>query len=53
MEAIKYGKPAVGLSEQEGVDCVETAYGCRGGWVTSYWDFSKTEGSMLNVDYPY
>jgi len=41
------------LSEQEGVDCVEECYGCNGGWMDYYWDFSEENGSQTARDYPY
>ena len=66
MMAIKTGNDIVRLSEQEGVDCttntqanfdklgkVYGTYGCYGGWMARYWNFSRDHGSMSNEDYPY
>ena len=67
MEMIQNGAPSITrLSEQEGVDCTSndrynlsmfgTTYGnggCNGGWMHYYWNFSRDQGSMANVDYPY
>ena len=66
MIAIKTGNDIVRLSEQEGVDCttntqanfdklgkVYGTYGCYGGWMARYWNFSRDHGSMSNEDYPY
>ena len=64
--AIEADTSAVRLSEQEGVDCTSNTtanrdkfgkwygtYGCGGGWMEYYWDFSRDNGSMLDSDYPY
>ena len=66
MIAIKTGNDVVRLSEQEGVDCttntqanfdklgkVYGTYGCYGGWMARYWNFSRDHGSMSYEDYPY
>jgi hypothetical protein len=53
MESITYNSSPVRLSEQEGVDCVTMAYGCGGGWMEYYWDFSSSQGSTTNAAYPY
>jgi len=54
MQAIKDNTTPVRLSEQEGVDCTTNTsanmnlfgttygtYGCRGGWMSRYWNFSR------------
>jgi len=36
-------KPPLRLSEQEGVDCTyPDRDGCRGGWMATYWNWTKT-----------
>ena len=47
MQAIKDQKKPVRLSEQEGVDCVDKCYGCQGGWMTYYWEWTR-EGHPTN-----
>ena len=64
--AIRDGVDAVRLSEQQGVDCTTNSdenkarfgktyntWGCEGGWMNRYWNFSREQGSMLYSDYPY
>jgi len=41
VQAIKDKKAPVRLSEQEGVDCVNKSYGCNGGWMNTYWEWTK------------
>lgn len=66
MQAIKDDADVVVLSEQEGVDCTtktdaneelfgETygTWGCGGGWMNRYWNFSRAQGSMAASEYPY
>jgi len=66
MQAIADDADTVELSKQHGVDCttntqanfdmfskVYGTYGCRGGWMKRYWNFSKDQGSMSAADYPY
>ena len=64
--AIRDGVDAVRLSEQQGVDCTTNSdenkarfgktyntWGCEGGWMNRYWNFSRDQGSMKYDDYPY
>ena len=53
MQAIKTEKPVVRLSEQEGVDCDASSYGCQGGWMSNYWQMSAEIGSQANETYKY
>ena len=54
MEAIQNGHEPVRQSEQEAVDCVDKAYGCKGGWMNYYWDWTKDNGgAQSNEAYPY
>jgi C1A family cysteine protease len=66
MQAIADDAAPINLSEQEGVDCttntqanydlfgeVYGTYGCQGGWMARYWNFSRDHGSMSAADYPY
>ena len=53
MQAIKTDKPVVRLSEQEGVDCDASSYGCQGGWMSNYWKMSAEIGSQANETYEY
>lgn len=53
MQSIKHGDAPVRLSEQQGVDCCEDSYGCRGGWMRHFWEQSARAGSLTNQDYPY
>ena len=41
VQAIKSKTKAEQLSEQEGVDCVSKSYGCSGGWMSHYWEWTK------------
>ena len=50
--AIKHG-PLYEFSEQHLVSCDKTQYGCQGGWPTLSFNFYKSEGTILNSDYPY
>ena len=53
MQAIKDDLPPVHLSEQEAIDCTTSAYGCSGGWMSSYWNYSEEHGSQAAEEYPY
>lgn len=53
MQAIKDDIPPVHISEQEAIDCTTSAYGCKGGWMSSYWKYSKESGSQSADGYPY
>ena len=52
-QSIKNGEPVVRLSEQEGVDCDTSSYGCNGGWMSNYWKMSAGIGSQPNSTYQY
>ena len=53
MEAIQNEKAPERLSEQEAVDCARTAdsQGCNGGWMSDYWDYTKS-GARSYDNYP-
>ena len=53
MQSIKNDEPVVRLSEQEGVDCDASSYGCNGGWMSNYWKMSAAIGSQSNETYQY
>ena len=53
MQAIQDDREPIRLSEQEGVDCDERSYGCKGGWMSSYWKMTQEIGAQSNEDYPY
>ena len=53
MQAIKNDAAPVRLSEQEGVDCDASSFGCQGGWMSNYWRMSADIGSQSNADYEY
>ena len=53
MQAIQDDKEPIRLSEQEGVDCDERSYGCKGGWMSSYWKMTTEIGAQSNENYPY
>ena len=66
MQAIADDAAPIRLSEQQGVDCttntqanmdmfgkVYGTYGCRGGWMARYWNFTRDNGAITNADYPY
>lgn len=47
MQAIQDKKAPVRLSEQEGVDCVDRSFGCNGGWMSHYWEWTR-QGNPTN-----
>ena len=53
MQAIKTDSPVVRLSEQEGIDCDKNSWGCDGGEMYSYWEWSSKNGSQAYSEYPY
>ena len=53
MQSIKSGLPPVRLSEQEGLDCIKDSYGCGGGWMHHFFEWSMENGSQSEADYPY
>ena len=66
MQAIKDDAAPIRLSEQQGIDCTTNTdenealfgetyntWGCDGGWMNRYWNFSRAQGSMAYDDYEY
>ena len=53
MQAIKNETDVVRLSEQEGIDCDKNSWGCDGGEMYSYWEWSSKNGSQAYSEYPY
>ena len=48
-----YTENTIHVSEQQQVDCVQTSYGCEGGWSEDSFEYSKKLGITAGSSYQY